>query len=531
MDHKERTVRVRLVVVVRSRRVAEAPLGACSARRRHLCRRRRSQSLVSLCRGRTSGASLAVSIVATGLRRFEVLIVVERGVPLTSTQAATGSRGSPLCSGRAFAGNVAVRSRSGVKKAVRVQSLPVRHWGRNEGTTPCTSRPHQLQGQDLVEGQRPEEPWSAQRTDRDPSSAPPAGTTSSARRSICLPSARAPNIALFSCSTVRQHQEWERFWPTHPVSFSTERVVTVSIDSLFERAHTRRLFLTAVACMLAALLAVRYFVLPQFDPGLSRGPLPLTAQILDNVSTTIVVTLLVAAFLWWITPSPARQAGVSLVEPRELAGHFRHGLATSTTWLFFGGCGRYFRSAVLNTMKQRATAESTSKSVTAIILNSENQVLCERHARYRAGTRRGHTEGNWTSARVKQELIATIVTTKATSFSQGLLDVEILVSNHFSSFRVDISQSFAIQTKEDPRAPALRAEEGSYYYEAQMDEFRLLKEQATLVSGGECECANVSDVESLRRALTAMNLSSCQLSDPELAKVVDIVQNPENPYA
>ena len=302
------------------------------------------------------------------------------------------------------------------------------------------------------------------------------------------------------------------------------------IDSLFERVRTRNLLFMAVAGLLAVLLSIRYCILPRFDPSLSQGLVPLISQIIDNVSTTIVVTVLVTAILWWIAPPRARRAGVYLVEPRELPGHFHDGLATSATWRFFGGCGRHFRSAVLNTMKQRAQAESTSKSVTAIVLNPENEILCERHARYRAGTRRGQMEGNWTSARVKQELIATIVTTKATSFNQGLLDVEILLSDYFSSFRVDISQSFAIQTREDPTAPALRSEEGSYYYNAQMDEFRLLKEQSTLVRSGAPQCANVSDVQSLRRALTAMDLSSCQLSDPELTEVVRIVRNPENPY-
>ena len=294
----------------------------------------------------------------------------------------------------------------------------------------------------------------------------------------------------------------------------------------------RRLFLTAVVFMLATFLAVRYFVLPRFDPDLSRGALPLVAQILDNVSTIIVVTLSVAIFLRWIAPSHARQARVSLIEPRELADHFHDGLATSTTWHFFGGCGRYFRSAVLDKMKERATAESTAKSVAAIILNPENQLLCRRHAAYRASTRRGRTEGSWTSTRVKQELIATIVTAKATSCRMGLLlDVKILLSDHFSSFRVDISQSFAIQTREDPTAPALRSEKDSYYYKAQVNEYRLLEEQATLVSGGEHECANAHDVESLKRALKAMDLSACELSDVELAEVVGIVQNPENPYA
>ena len=304
----------------------------------------------------------------------------------------------------------------------------------------------------------------------------------------------------------------------------------MSVESLFERKHTRRLFLLVVGSLLLVLLGVRYYVLPLYDPSLSQGWMPLIAQIIDNVSVTLVVTLFLAAFFLWVTPPRVRQPGVALVEPRELPAYFREGLATSNSWRFSGGCGRYFRSAVLNAMKQRAREEGTAKDLTAIILNPENGDLCERHANYRAVSRRGHAEGEWTKARVRQELLATIVIIKATSH-RHLLDIGILVSDYFSSFRVDICQSFAIQTREDPTAPALRSDRGSYYYDAQMDEFRLVEKQARLVGGGERECAEVNNVASLRSALASMGLNACLLSESELAEVVKTVQNPENPYA
>ena len=303
----------------------------------------------------------------------------------------------------------------------------------------------------------------------------------------------------------------------------------MSVEALFEGKQTRRLFFIAVVFFLLVAFGVRYYVLPSYDPSLSQGWVPLISEAIENVSATLVVTLFLAAFFWWVAPLRVRQPEVDLVEPRDLVGYFREGLATSNDWRFSGGCGRYFRSAVLNAMKERAREDSTSKDLTAIILNPENDGLCERHARYRAGTRRGHAEGNWTKVRVKRELIATIVIVKATSFRR-LLDIGILVSDYSSSFRVDICQSFAIQTREDPTAPALRSKKGSYYYRAQMDEFRLLKEQARVVEGGEPECAEVNSVESLRRALIAMKLTACALSDSELEKVVTIVQSPENPY-
>ena len=156
------------------------------------------------------------------------------------------------------------------------------------------------------------------------------------------------------------------------------------------------------------LYSVRYFVLPKFDSNLTQGVLPVAAKLLEDTSSTIVVTVLVAAFLWWITPSRVRNSGLVAVEPRELKRYFSEALANSNDWKFVGGCGRYFRSAVLTGMSQRARQESTSKSVSAIILNPENDILCERHARYRAGTKRGANEGNWTKVRVKQELLLVV---------------------------------------------------------------------------------------------------------------------------
>lgn len=304
----------------------------------------------------------------------------------------------------------------------------------------------------------------------------------------------------------------------------------MTLEQLFDRARTRAIFFTAIAGVVSLLLIVRYFVLPWLDPSLTHGGLPLAAKLLEDISTTIVVTVLVAAFLWWITPTRVRNSGVVVVEPRELRRHFSEALANSSDWRFFGGCGRYFRSAVLQEMSRRARQESTSKAVSAIILNPENDLLCERHARYRAGTRRGQNEGNWNKVRVKQELLATIVITKAVAHREGLIDAQIFVSDHFSSFRVDLSQVCVIETREDATAPALRSDSGSYYFAALNDEYRITKEQAKQIANGESECAAVIDLVSLKAAINALGMTSLGLTDPELERVVKLVLHISNPY-
>jgi hypothetical protein len=304
----------------------------------------------------------------------------------------------------------------------------------------------------------------------------------------------------------------------------------MTLEQLLDRGRTRSIFLLAITVIVSILLVIRYFVLPHFDTSLTQGLFSASAKFLEDVSTTILVTVFVTTFIWWITPPRVRNPGVVIVEPRELRRHFAEALANSSDWRFVGGCGRYFRSAVLSEMKRRAREESISKTVSAIILNPENDVLCERHARYRSGTKRGQNEGNWTKVRVKQELLATIVVTKSTIHQEGLIDAQIFVSDHYSTFRVDLSQVCAIETREDATAPALRSDSGSYYFDALNDEYRIAKEQAKQVIGGMQECAAVFDVPSLKAAMTALNITTLGLTDPELEIVVSLVMNVSNPY-
>lgn len=304
----------------------------------------------------------------------------------------------------------------------------------------------------------------------------------------------------------------------------------MTLEQLLDRGRTRSIFLWSVSSVVALLLTARYFILPRFDPSLAQGGLPLAAKLLEDFSATIIITVLVAVFLWWITPSRVRNVGIEVVEPRELPRHFAEALLGSSEWRFAGGCGRYFRSAVLQEMSKRARRESTSKAVSAIILNPANDVLCERHARYRAGTKRGQADGNWTKTKVKQELLATIIVSKAVAHRQGLLDVRIFLSDHYSSFRIDISQVCAIETREDASAPALRSDSGSYYYTALIDEYRIALEQAELVVGGESQCDAVKDLPSLKTAIGAMGLNALGLTDSQLEEVVKLTMNVSNPY-
>lgn len=62
------------------------------------------------------------------------------------------------------------------------------------------------------------------------------------------------------------------------------------------------------------------------------------------------------------------------------------------------------------------------------------------------------------------------------------------------------------------------------------DEFRIVKEQAREIVGGEAECAGVDDLASLKVAIQKLEFKSLNLTDSELVEVVDLLSNIENPY-
>jgi hypothetical protein len=135
----------------------------------------------------------------------------------------------------------------------------------------------------------------------------------------------------------------------------------MTLEQLWSRKKARSLFLLGIFLSVFLLTAVRYFLLPKLDSTLSEGLWPAVAKISEDLSTTLIVTTVVAWFLSLLTPPKVISAGVAVIEPRELKSEFASALGTSNSWSFYGGCGRYFRTGVLNEMKQRVARRIGSK--------------------------------------------------------------------------------------------------------------------------------------------------------------------------
>jgi len=304
----------------------------------------------------------------------------------------------------------------------------------------------------------------------------------------------------------------------------------MTLDDILSRPQFRKNAVLILLLSIFALICSRYLILPIFEAHLKATPSQFVAKLLEDLSTSITVTLAISIIVWWLTPKSEENARVIVLDASELKREFKSALDRSDWWWFYGGCGRYFRSAVLNYMAARATADSSNKSLRAIILDPGNARLCEQHADYRAATSQGRNDGNWTASRVKCELLATIVLCLRAQQSNGLLHLQISVSDRFSTFRADISNSAAIETREDPKAPALKFPESSDFYRALKTEYEMLAKQSRNISDPDRVCKNVVDIVTLQDAIDKLALPGVAVTAAEYDAIWALINDPKNPH-
>src|SRR6185369_1432352 len=99
------------------------------------------------------------------------------------------------------------------------------------------------------------------------------------------------------------------------------------------------------------------------------------------------------------------------------------------------------------------------------------------------------------------------------------------------TFRLDLSDQYVVITKEDPQAPGMRADKGSYFYQAYLDDLRLTFDQGRILprAPSSFDPADLTPA-TVRGLFTNIGLSLA-VSDSVLAQVVELARASENPYA
>lgn len=305
------------------------------------------------------------------------------------------------------------------------------------------------------------------------------------------------------------------------------------MESILRKKHYRGIFFLTVILLLLLSIVFRYFALPNFDEELNTNITKLFATLLDSLAASLIVTTLIGSFIFWLTPEIIKKSAIEVIEPKEINPLLQKSIADTKTWIYKGACGRYTRSKTLPSLAKAAKHEGLGREIRITVLNPNNDQLCSEYATYRRSLKSASKEKPWTEERVKEETIATIISALSYQYNEPLLRIDIHLAEYFSAFRIDISDQYAIITKEDKEASGLKADRGTYFYNSYKDEATLSERQSLKINYKEkieiTEKIKEKDLEKI--IIDSKIISTDKLAKLSLTSILNSINSPKDPYS
>jgi hypothetical protein len=231
-----------------------------------------------------------------------------------------------------------------------------------------------------------------------------------------------------------------------------------------------------------------------------------------------------------LEPEVARKANMSSIEPKEISMLLAAAIQPTEKWWFRGGTGRFLRAVTLPKMAELTRNSSSTRELHVQLIDPTELGVCQEYAAYRSGLHSASSDKEqWTQERVRKEIYATLLSLFLKAKEYPLLRIQITLLRSFSSFRLDLSSKYVILTKEDPQAPGVRCDNGSYFYSAYTDDLVLTAKQGRPIAVKPFN-SDLS-VESVRHHFAELQLVGDGIEDELLLSVLETTKVARNPYA
>lgn len=304
------------------------------------------------------------------------------------------------------------------------------------------------------------------------------------------------------------------------------------MDEILSKQHYRRTFFIVVGLVLTLALLARFFALPYFAPEQSLTGVTLLGSLLDNLVVSLLLAVFLGGFVFWLTPAVVKRSTIEVIAPKQINPLLKSAASATRSWVYKGSCGRYTRATTIPKLAEAARTEGLGRDITICILNPQNDDLCAAYATYRRSLKSGKSGKPWSRPMVQEEIIATAITALKFRFSEPLLRINVFFVDHFSAFRLDISDLYVVITKEDKEASALRADAGTYFYDSYKDDVRLTERQSKeMVCCGKLEFSGDLDENKLREALKCADIfDEKRLAELDIPRLLAAINTPHDPY-
>ncbi|MNZ61431.1 hypothetical protein D3C78_795290 [compost metagenome] len=304
------------------------------------------------------------------------------------------------------------------------------------------------------------------------------------------------------------------------------------MDEILSKKHYRQTFYVVVLLLLLLAAVLRFYTIPALDPTVKSTPASFWAALLDNFITSLVITILIGSFIFWLRPEIVKRSAIEVVDPKQIGPLLKKATLTSKFWIYRGACGRYTRTDTFPKLAEAARNEGIGRDISIYLLNPKNNDLCAEYATYRRSLKSGRNGDPWTRKSVQEEVISTAVSALRFQSTEPLLRIKLFFVDGFSAFRLDISDRYVIVTKEEREASAMRADAGTYFYDSYKDDVRLMERQSTeLTCCGKVEFDGEISEEKLKEALKCSGLDEVVTQEElSLSNILQKINSPVSPY-
>jgi len=286
-----------------------------------------------------------------------------------------------------------------------------------------------------------------------------------------------------------------------------------------------------IVASLLLLLVVRFGLLGETKPNGQTDFNAIYRSVLDVLISTIVVSAVVALVVRYVRPPEEEPESTLYVQPNDVDHYLRNAATTTREWTYFGHTGRYVRSAIFPLLLEQVK-RGTVVRLLMLILDPNDDPLCEYYAQYRSTARTAKRGPRWTRETVQSELLATILCAMELRASSVSMEVEIGFIKHVSLFRVDLATDRALITQEDSQEPALGYESDSRFYKYYRRDSRMARDQAHLLK----QLTSVPkfvllDQSSCAATLQSVGLDLTAFPEPVVDDAFRRAIDKNNPYA
>jgi hypothetical protein len=275
------------------------------------------------------------------------------------------------------------------------------------------------------------------------------------------------------------------------------------------------------------LLLVRFCLIP--IESLNNSINDNLTSFIEKFITSIFTAIVVGYFLYWIIADEKKKEVQFTESGAEIEKHLANSRRTTSGWLFNGGLGRYTKSDTLPLLSERASKERQTISINLIVLNPFNNSLVEKYIDFRLSVEIKSKRAKWTKLEVQSEILATIITALFYKRCNQFLNISVKVKDFFTLSRMDISDTLAVITREDPIIPSIILEKDSYMYKHYSEEFQQVSRQSKSIeySFPSVEVLTITEVQKCLATIFPNEKIPTDLLNAVFAKF----NYPENPFS